>query len=309
MKIFEIIIEQALHFKTLIKYICFVSSKVNIQFIKCEKKNTIKNLMIIKELTFEKDSLINVELNMDNFSKFTLTQNKLVLGIDLYSLLQFLKCVGITDSLTLSISDENINVLNININNSSLGKSQQFSLGLLELPKYEYLIPKVQYDALITMESKEFNILCNNISNFEEYVNILCSNDEICFNGKCFNVVYAIKKNKTEKKIKLNFYGENTVTKGTYLVKNLLLYSQVGDKLCDKVYIYMKKDNLMLKMKYKVLNWGNITIFFSPVETMIKNPIICSNDNKQLPQNDVNNDTTLFSKISNIFENLYNVIL
>src|SRR5439155_7834898 len=148
------------------------------------KKKKRKDCMKITAIDTTKTVLINLKLDADNFSKFTCKKNKLLLGVNLGCFYKLIKSMGKNDILTLSVDHDNKNYLKIKIDSPDEKKDSEFNLKLLDLDETSMSIPEIAFDAVITMDSQEFNKLCREMSNIADYVEIKCLIDKIIFTCK-----------------------------------------------------------------------------------------------------------------------------
>lgn len=244
-----------------------------------KKKAKKKDCMKITAIDTTKTVLINLKLDADNFSKFICKKNKILLGVNLGCFYKLIKSMGKNDILTLSVDHDNKNYLKIKIDSPDEKKDTEFNLKLLDLDETTMSIPEIAFDAVITMDSQEFNKLCREMSNIADYVEIKCLIDKIIFTCKgdfadrktTYRTAKA--KNKTDDEdenilVSIQHASEASkdapqIVQGIFDLKNLVLFSKCAS-LCNDIEIYMK-NSYPLVIKYTVATLGRILLCLTPI--------------------------------------------
>lgn len=245
---------------------------------KSKKKSEEKDCMKITAIDPTKTVLINLKLDGINFSKFICKKKKLLLGINLACFYKLIKSMGKNDILTLSVDHDNKNYLKIKIDSPDDKKDSEFNLKLLDLDETKMLIPEIAFDAVITMDSQEFNRLCREMSNIADYVEIKCLTDKIIFTCKGDfadrKTTYRTCTSKDEEEnehilVSINHASKRSdnapqIVQGIFELKNLVLFSKCSS-LCNDIEIYMKND-FPLVIKYTVATLGRILLCLTPIK-------------------------------------------
>lgn len=242
------------------------------------KKSEEKDCMKITAIDPTKTVLINLKLDGVNFSKFICKKNKLLIGVNLGCFYKLIKRMGKNDILTLSVDHDNKNFLKILIDSPDEKKSTDFDLKLLDLDEIKISIPEIAFDAVITMDSQEFNKLCREMYNIADYVEIKCLKDKIIFtckgdfaNGKTTYRTCTEKEEEENDNILVSINHASTrsptapqIVQGIFELKNLVLFSKCAS-LCNDIEVYMKND-FPLVIKYTVATLGRILLCLTPIK-------------------------------------------
>ena len=151
---------------------------------------------------------------------------------------------------------------------------------LLDLNESKMSIPEITFDAVITMDSQEFNKLCREMNNIADYVEIKCLTDKIIFTckGECADrkTTYRTTTTKEEDEnehilvsishasTKMKGSTAPQIVQGIFELKNLVLFSKCAS-LCNDIEIYMK-NNFPLVIKYTVATLGRILLCLTPIK-------------------------------------------
>ena len=245
---------------------------------KDKDKDTDTDCMKINAIDPTKTVLINVKLT---FSKFMCKKNKLLLGVNLGCFYKLIKSMGKNDILTLSQDHDNKNYMKIKIDSPEEKKDSEFNLKLIDLDEHKMTIPQITFDAVITMDSQEFNKLCRDMNNIADYVEIKCLTDKIIFTCKGEfadrKTTYRTRSENDDEEENENILvninhastkGANDATpkivQGIFELKHLVLFSKCAS-LCNDIEIYMKND-FPLVIKYTVATLGRILLCLTPIK-------------------------------------------
>jgi len=144
---------------------------------------------------------------------------------------------------------------NLIIKFEGMGHDKMFEMRLIDIDVELMQIPDVEYDADITMSSKEFNNLMAEGELFGESINIELGSDDYIYINTCDaggnpdGMRVRIK----EDDIVEYALAEDTVIKHSYSLKYCLLYSKFA-KINKNVCIHLK-DGIPLKMVYDMSHW------------------------------------------------------
>lgn len=312
MKILEVITEHTAPFKVLFEVLKDMLTETNIEFRCAQKKNPEdqdENENLGEENTVEEDEteteekdkkkkqedkdcmkitaidptktvLINLKLDGANFTKFMCKKSKLLLGVNLGYFYKLIKSMGKNDILSLSVDHDSKNYLKIKIDSPDEKKDSEFKLKLLDLDESKMAIPEITFDAVITMDSQEFNKLCREMNSIADYVEIKCLSDKIIFTciGEAADRKTTYRTSGTDNDgtdndgiILVNINHASTksnnapqIVQGIFELKNLVLFSKCAS-LCNEIEIYMKND-FPLVIKYTVATLGRILLCLTPIK-------------------------------------------
>lgn len=242
-------------------------------------KDTDTDCMKINAIDPTKTVLINVKLT---FSKFMCKKNKLLLGVNLGCFYKLIKSMGKNDILTLSQDHDDKNYMKIKIDSPEEKKESEFNLKLIDLDEHKMTIPQITFDAVVTMDSQEFNKLCRDMNNIADYVEIKCLTDKIIFTCKgefadrkttyrtrSDNDLKDDEENDDHILVNINHASTKTgttpkIVQGIFELKHLVLFSKCAS-LCNDIEIYMKND-FPLVIKYTVATLGRILLCLTPIK-------------------------------------------
>ncbi|ARF09450.1 proliferating cell nuclear antigen [Indivirus ILV1] len=245
-----------------------------------DQKDQDTNCMKINAIDSTKTVLVNIKLNFD---KFVCKKSKLLLGVNLGCFYKLIKSMGKNSILTLSQDHDNKNYLQIKIDSPEERKETIHNLKLIDLDEHKMAIPQITFDAVITMNSGEFNRLCRDMSNIADYMEIKCLTDKIIFTcvGEFANsnTTYRTRSDNDDDdneniyvsinhaSTKSSGKGSDTTPKivqGIFELKHLVLFSKCAS-LSNDIEIYMKND-FPLVIKYQVATLGRILLCLTPIK-------------------------------------------
>lgn len=303
MKIIEVVTEHTGPMKILFEVLKDMLTETNIEFRSSPKKKIDddddtfddddsdskkknnkeeKDCMKITAIDSTRTVLVNLKLDGKNFNTFVCRKNKLLLGVNLGYFYKLIKSMGKNDILELSVDHESKNYLKIKIDSPDEKKESEFNLKLLDLDETKTAIPEITFEAVITMDSQEFNKLCREMNNIADYVEIKCLNDKIIFACKgefadrktTYKSRSSSKDDENEQEnilvnishasTKKGSVGSPQIVQGIFELKNLVLFSKCAS-LCNDIEIYMKND-FPLVIKYTVATLGRILLCLTPIK-------------------------------------------
>lgn len=242
-----------------------------------DKNTEDTNCMKINAIDPTKTVLINVKLS---FTKFMCKKPKLLLGVNLGCFYKLIKSMGKNDILSLAQDHDDKNFLKIKIDSPEEKKDSEFNLKLIDMDEHKMQIPKIEFDAVITMDSQEFNKLCRDMNNIADYVEIKCLTDKIIFTCKG---EFADRKTTYRTRSDDDDENDNTIVsishsdnqngkmnknpkivQGIFELKHLVLFSKCAS-LCNDIEIYMK-NNFPLVIKFQVATLGRILLCLTPIK-------------------------------------------
>jgi proliferating cell nuclear antigen len=230
----------------------------------------------IMDVNSTKTVLINVKLDAKNFTKFKCEKGKETLGINLGCLYKLIKTIDKDDILTLYKEHDDKNIIHIKFDNAVKKKNTDNKLKLLDLNDKPIKIPKISFNAIITMKCNEFHKLCREMIGLSEYVEIKCLPEKIIFSckGEYAEKVTTYKAGTDGDDIGINHMASNkgnksapTIVQGIYELKDLILFGKCGS-LCEDIEIYMK-NNFPLIIKYTVGTLGHVLLCITPMDENI----------------------------------------
>ena len=206
--------------------------------------------------------LVHLRLNSDNLEKYVCNKN-LVLGINLLNFYKLMKILGNNDTLKLSVSESNLSILNITIENSDKNSITNFKLNLMDLHQENIDVPPPTFESVITMPSVDFQKICRDMHNLSDELEIKSLGNQLIFSckGQFAEQETCIGTSSNG----LNFIQNEDVNKiiqGVYALKYLVLFSKCTN-LCNSVELYLKND-FPLIIKYNIASLGEIKLCLAP---------------------------------------------
>ncbi|BCS83041.1 putative DNA polymerase sliding clamp [Cotonvirus japonicus] len=219
----------------------------------------------IVRLTEDKNTLVKVVLDADNFDFFRCDEPKITIGVDMHILHGLLKMVNDDDPIVMYMKGSMRNSLYIRsiIENNDNSEETDIELFLMDIPNTELPSLRGTFQNKITMKSDKFHLICKHLNNNSTFVEITSINNEILFRGQSEG-------GKVTKSYRDNDYNNkkkdkpDQVVQGVYELKNLLGFSKCN-KLCNTIEIYLKND-FPLVLVISVAALGKMYVFLSPIE-------------------------------------------
>ena len=195
------------------------------------------------------DGPINVAFNMLNFHKL-------------------IKTINNSSTLSLYIDREDPNHLGIKIENSEKNSRTTYKLNLLDLDHQKIIVPPTEFTEVITLPSTEFQMICRNMSNLAEYMEICSVDNEIIFRCKGdFSEQETVVKDKSAnalKDVEGKPVGGGEIVQGVFSIKHLVHFTKCTN-LCTTVELYLKNDYPLI-IRYGVATLGSIRLALAPHE-------------------------------------------
>lgn len=232
---------------------------------KTEKKNT-GGIRIIR-LTEDKNILIKLNLDADNFDDFRCEEPKITVGIDMHNLHGLLKMVNDEDPILIYMNRDNrssLYIRSLNENNES-SEETDIEVFLMDIGNPDMPIPQTEFQNKITMASDKFHAICKRLNNNSTFVEIKSINNEISFRGQNEGgkVTMSYKDTNYDSKKKDK---PDQIVQGIYELRNLMGFSKCN-KLCNTIEIYLKND-FPLVLVIGVATLGKMYVFLTPIDNI-----------------------------------------
>lgn len=244
--LFEFKTVQSHSLKTLFEVLKDILTDVNIIF----DENGVK----IMAMDGNHIALIHLKLEADKFESFYCKQ-KTMIGVSMISFYKLMKTISNSDIVSMSMDEDNTDILNIHIENPDKNTKTNFNLKLLDLNEEELDIPDVEIDCIITMGSNEFQKLCRDMTHLKDTVCISSQNNQISFSCEGDFANWETIIGETNHGLTFNKESDECIS-GEYSLKYINLFTK-STNLCSTIELYLKKDYPLI-MKYNVGNLGEI---------------------------------------------------
>lgn len=254
MRIFDIKTVQTNVIKVLVEALKDILTDANIEF----SKSGIK----IVAMDSTRTVLVHLKLSESKFDKYECHKTTIV-GVSMLNLFKLMKIVTNNDTLTFTIDDQNINVLQIIVENGEKNTVTVIELNLMDLNEESIDIPPQEFDSIITMPSSDFQKTCRDYHNLSETIEIKSIGSQLIFGSAGdfakINTTYGATH------AGINFIKGNDTTniiQGYYNLKHLVLFTKCTN-LCNSVEIYMK-NNFPIVITFAVGTLGKLKLALAP---------------------------------------------
>lgn len=223
-----------------------------------------KESMVLKQMNSAKTLLVHVKLVPDNFELFH-CKNNIQIGINLISIFKFLKPIGNEETITMSVSEDNMDYLDIKIENNVKNTVKICSVNLLSIEEMEdFNVPNIQYDAVMTMPTKDFQNICKNSKNIAKTITIESVDNRIKFISKGDSGKMVTDVGEYDAGAEFKNKGTFPTARGEFRMSSILSISK-SSNLCNMVSIFLK-DESPLVLLYKIANLGSVKYLICPEE-------------------------------------------
>lgn len=225
----------------------------------------------IKIITLDqfKKLLIYVKLDAEQFSFFKSKKRSFNMGVSLVNLYKLIKSLEKDDILSLYVPEDDKQHLVLEVDNEQKDYNTKYRLKLMDIDKINYDIPKITFEAVITMDATEFHKICREMSGIAEYLEIKCTPNNIIFTCKGDFAERSTRYNTGDNGVKIKFPKTSgkketgpQIIQGIYELSYLVMFNKCGS-MCNDIQIFMRND-YPICIKYAVATLGNILICLSP---------------------------------------------
>ena len=237
---------QANAFKSLLEVLKEIVNDVNIYF----------NSNGMKLIAFDvaRVTLVHVFLSAENFEEYE-CKHETIVGINVSNTYKLIKSISNNDVITMSTSNEN---LNITINNEGKKSVSHFNLKLLDLNEDILEVPEINMSHSTVIQSIDFQKLIRDMSNIGSDLYIKRQGTTMEF--KCegdFASQHTIIEEQTD-------IGKDNVLDGIFSIKYLSMFTK-ATILCPIVQIMQNEGDAPIVFKYTIANLGDIKFYLAPL--------------------------------------------
>jgi len=192
--------------------------------------------------------------------------NPYIIGVSIASLYKFLKTVGNNDTLTMYVTKDNQDKLEIVIQNKKKRIDNKISYNIIDVDFVEIDIPEIDYDAQITMACSDFQKFIRELLGVSDYVKFGISSTKKFFmsvNGTIGSQTLAIEQSDDSNiVIEINDNIKGTVDIGTFSLKFLNLFCK-SSTLCNSIQLYLCQDYPII-LVFSVASLGSVKFCLIP---------------------------------------------
>lgn len=216
--------------------------------------------------------LIYVKLNADEFDEFYVrTKTTYSIGLDLIQLHKFMKTVDKESIMTMKIMKDDEQYIKFELENTGKGQVTYFDQKVLDIDDDPTKLPQgTNFEMSVAMDTSDFKKICQEMSQFSEYVEITCTAKEITFRCKG-DVTDFVKTFKHADNGSLRILCMNKENKkglmmvqAIYNLKHLVTFGKCVN-LCTEMRLFLKND-YPLFINYPIGNIGKMLVGLSPVD-------------------------------------------
>lgn len=231
-----------------------------------KKKTDDSGGIKIVAINYTRTLLILVKLDAKEFATFKVSKPTYDVGVNLIQLHRLIKSLDRDDILTISVDEEDKEMLVLDVENEKKKSRTKNRLKMLDINKKSYKIPATKFDVKITMDAIDFHKICKEMNIIAEYVEILCKENSITFTSKGDCSEKSTTLDATDDNgIKITFSNpkKKTIVQGIFELKHFVMFSKCGS-LCPNIQIYMK-NNYPIFTKYTVAKLGHVLLGLIPI--------------------------------------------
>lgn len=260
---------------------------------------TKDNKMSIKIICTNNSKNINLDVCIENiFDRYKQLDKIMNLGICLKYLNDILKTTDKTDKLILSIDEQNINNLIIQIkknNTDEIKYKQIYKIKLLNIEEFDINIKEHDYSYKICIDSDDFYKISKDINTIGEEIKMIYDDKNLIFSSinetKYINI---IKKDNFMIKVKNNNDDNNKII-NEFEIKDILIFSKLT--LIDNLNLYLRHDGKLIIKSNFIDSMGTLK-----VQYLSKNILDIKHDDKNMLKTDIDtmDDKLIFFKLKKI---------
>lgn len=198
-------------------------------------------------------ALIDISWPNSAFEKYD-CDSDIKFGVRIDEFSKLIKRADKKDNIEISITDQNMLLVKI-------GKNKKYKMRLIESSATDTPLPKIPYDAKITMTSSSFDKILGDVQVVSDYLTINTTESKAEFSGKgdSGEVVIDLEKNSKE----IEEFSSKEDSSGTYSLEYLnpvvkAVGTTAGAVTCE--YSTSKP----LRVEFKVANIGRIHFYLAP---------------------------------------------
>ena len=206
--------------------------------------------------------LIHMKLQAENFDVYECAED-ITIGINMNNLYKLIKTMSNNDTLGLFMSEEDMNVLCIRLENKDKNASTVYKLNLLDIDQENINIPPASFDTELTLPSGDFQKLIRDMMNIGENVEIKSVGSTMFFscNGDFASQETTLCETNNGLQFSQSSTEDNPI-QGIFSLKYLSLFTKCTN-MCPIINMYIKNDYPLI-IKYSVANLGDIKLCLAP---------------------------------------------
>ena len=196
-------------------------------------------------------TLVHMFMSAENFEEYT-CKNEIYVGINVLNMFKLLKSITNNDILSMSVTDE---TLNVTLTNESKKSTSKFSIKLLDLNEDILEIPDIEMPVITSIPSLDFQKIVRDMSIIADDMIIERKSNIIKFES---NGDFASKMTQIEQSENID-----KVASGLFSLKYLSMFTK-ATILCPIVQILQNYDESPVVFKYNIANLGELKFYLAP---------------------------------------------
>lgn len=236
---------------------------------KLQKKN--QGGMRIAALDPHQTLMIYVKLASSNFVEYYTRYPSFNIGLDLSELHKFLKCVDKDSIMTISIDKDDEQKIEFYLQNQTKGVDLRYKQKLMDIDDNTGRMPQeTHFEISVIMDTQDFKKICSDMSQFSEYIEIICTSKEITFRclGDQTELVKTFKNGENGGGVRILCLNDKkqkpVIVQAIYNIKHLLTFGKCVN-LCNDMRLYLKND-WPLFIHYTIGNLGKMLVGLAPYD-------------------------------------------
>jgi proliferating cell nuclear antigen PCNA len=234
-----------------------------------QKEKQSKNLGGIRIVALDEHQtlMIYVKLNSSNFYEYYTKYSSFTVGLDLRELHKFIKSVDKDSIMTISVDQDDEQKIEFHLQNTVKFTDTHYKQKLMDIDDNSKRMPhETKFDMSVVMDTQDFRKICSEMSQFSEYIEIICTAKDITF--KCLgdqNELVKTFKSGENGGVKILWVGKKpTIVQAIYNLKHLLTFGKCVN-LCNDMILYLR-NNYPLFIQYTVGNLGKMLVGLAPLD-------------------------------------------
>lgn len=247
--------------------------------VKKEKRKNNGGIRIIA-LDPYRTLLIYVKLSSEEFQEFYVKPKTMYsIGLDLVQLHKFMKTVDKDSVMTMKIDKEDQQFIKFELENTVKNNITTYQQKVMDIDDDPTKLPSdTSFEMSVAMDTSDFRKICQEMSQFADYVEITCTPKEIRFrcegDSAAFEKVFKSSDNTgvrimcpekaKEKNGEKGKKDKLVMVQAIYNLKHLVTFGKCVN-LCTEMQLFLKND-YPLFINYPIGNIGKMLVGLSPVD-------------------------------------------
>jgi proliferating cell nuclear antigen PCNA len=281
-KIIKIKTQQSYEIKILFEVLKEIITEANITFTKKQevhsdddenekKEKQYPAGMRIVALDDHQTLMIYVKLSAEKFVEYHVKYPKFNVGLDLRELHKFMKGVDKDCVMTISVDKDDEQRIDFTLQNPAKGIDCVYKQKLMDIEDSTQKIPQhTSFEISVIMNTNDFRKICSEMSQFSEFMEIICTSKEITFKcvGDQSEYVKTFKSCDGDEGVEILCVADKNkrppIVQAIYNLKHLITFGKCTS-LCKKMQLYLK-NTYPLFINYTIGDLGQMLVGLAPFD-------------------------------------------